>query len=801
MKADAQRDLAEAQPVLDAALAALNSITPKDIVSLKALKSPPDVVKRIFDCVLLLRHFPVNRIAWHDVKGAQVIVGSYDGAVRMMGEMNFLQSLLNFPKESINDETVELLQPYFRAPDFNFESAKKASGNVAGLCNWAAAMCKYHEVAKVVEPKIISLQVAEAELRAVEEERAAAECELATVQAKLDAMQAKLDAAVAAKAALENDAAATTRKMDNAATLLGALGGEESRWVEQVAQLQAAEEQLVGDCALACAFLSYLGPFNRAFREKMMEYIATACSRRGFALTNGMDVAKFLATESEIAVWGVEGLPSDTLSIQNGVLVTRATRYPLLIDPQGQGKAWLARHLGSALMVTTFADKQFRSILEESISSGRPLLIENVEEELDPVLDVLLEKKANERGETRRASVVMLGETEVAVADGFCLYLTCRLPNPRLAPETFAKLIVIDFTVTPSGLEDQLLGVLVLKEKKDLEERGRKLVEDVASYRCRVAQLESDLLKRLSTSSVNLLEDAQLVEVLALTKSTALEVAAKIATAAEARVAINAACEEYRPAAHRAMLLYFLMVDFGGVNTMYQTSLAQFTALYEASIDEAARPLTPAHRALAIVDHFTAAFFEYTQRGLFERHKPIFAFLMAVRVGISGGQVDGTELATFLKLGSGVEASSSSSLSKKPKEWVSSGVWRNVVYLAEKLPIVFGDLPDALALNDQAWKLWSDAEAPESAEMPIITKDKAMSPFQRLCLIRAFREDRTLMAAAAFVSDSLGRGYVEPPTPTLEAIWGISRAHCPIVCILSPGKCSVLINDCDFCLR
>lgn len=44
---------------------------------------------------------------------------------------------------------MELLQPYFAAPDFNYESAKKASGNVAGLCNWAASMCKYHEVAKV----------------------------------------------------------------------------------------------------------------------------------------------------------------------------------------------------------------------------------------------------------------------------------------------------------------------------------------------------------------------------------------------------------------------------------------------------------------------------------------------------------------------------------------------------------------------------------------------------------------------------------------------------------------------------
>ena len=46
-------------------------------------------------------------------------------AAQMMGDTSFLSALVNFPKEGITDETVELLKPYFRAPDFNFESAKK----------------------------------------------------------------------------------------------------------------------------------------------------------------------------------------------------------------------------------------------------------------------------------------------------------------------------------------------------------------------------------------------------------------------------------------------------------------------------------------------------------------------------------------------------------------------------------------------------------------------------------------------------------------------------------------------------
>lgn len=137
----------------------------------------------------LHRYQPVQKVIWQDVKGSQVLLGTYDEAVRMMGDTSFLNALMNFPKEQITDETVELLQPYFTAPDFNFDSAKKASGNVAGLCNWAAAMCTYHDVAKVVEPKIATLRGAEAELKVATKEKNAAEERMAIVQGKLDEMQ------------------------------------------------------------------------------------------------------------------------------------------------------------------------------------------------------------------------------------------------------------------------------------------------------------------------------------------------------------------------------------------------------------------------------------------------------------------------------------------------------------------------------------------------------------------------------------------------------------------------------------
>jgi len=322
-----------------------------------------------------------------------------------------------------------------------------------------------------VKPKLHMLEVKTVALQEAQSKLAEAKSQLDEVNAVKAELRARYDGEIAKKQELADQAAKTKKKMDQANRLINSLQDNKVRWMLSRDQFQATKMQLVGDVAKACAFVSYCGPFNSHFRNKLInDYFGSDLLERQIPLSQDMEMTNFLVNQATVGEWSLQGLPSDDLSIQNGIMVTRSTRYPLMIDPQSQAVSWIKRKEPEIVerdFIYTLNNSNLKDRLKIPLQDGCPVMIENIENEVDPMLDPLLEKQFTVRG---RQKFIKIADTEMDYDPKFRLYLTSRLGNPHFSPELAAKTTIIDFTVTQDGLEQQLLGRLISKEQKQLED-------------------------------------------------------------------------------------------------------------------------------------------------------------------------------------------------------------------------------------------------------------------------------------------------------------------------------------------
>ncbi|XP_047128865.1 dynein axonemal heavy chain 5 isoform X1 [Hydra vulgaris] len=774
----AENKLKVAQPALDEAEAALNTIKPAHISNIRKLLKPPHLIMRIMDCILILFNHKMDSVTIDFEKNC--VRPSWSESLRMMSQAGFLQSLLSFQKDSINGEMVELMEPYLAAEDYNLDAAKKACGDVAGLLSWTIAMSYFYGINKEVLPLKANLVVQLARLETAQKDLACAEAELNTKQHELDVAQKRFDDAMNEKQMLLDDADLCRLRMANAKALIDGLGGEKHRWTEQSKRYDEQIQRLVGDVLLATAFLSYSGPFNQEFRKFLILLWKKEMRINMITFNEDLSLVTFLTDAASINEWSLQGLPNDELSLQNGIIVSKASRYPLLIDPQGQGKAWIKnKEKNNDLCITSLNQKYFRSHLEDALSLGKPLLLEDVKEELDPVLDNVLEQNYIKSG---RGFKVRLGDKEVDVMQGFRLYLTTKLPNPLYTPEVSAKTSIIDFTVTIKGLEDQLLGRVILKEKQELERERLNLIKEVAINHTKMNDLEDNLLHRLTSTKGSLVDDDTLIAVLQTTKQMSEEISEKLSSAKETELKINIALEEYRPVATRGSILYFLVVEMSFVNNMYQTSLRQFLRIFDRALEKSPKSPILLKRISSITEFLTYEVFIYMMRGFFEEHKFLFTLLLALKIDLHSGKIKQEEFDIFIKGGAALDLNI---VQPKPKKWIQDVAWLNLVALSKLTQ--FLQILVQVSNNDKNWKIWFDNLAPEDSVIPD-GYNEALDDFRRLLLIRAWCPDRTINQARKYVASSIGVKYVEGILMNLDGTLEESNPLTPMICLLSMGS-------------
>ena len=105
------------------------------------------------------------------------------------------------------------------------------------------------------------------------------------------------------------------------------------------------------------------------------------------------------------------------------------------------------------LCIIKYTDPDYLSNLQTAIRDGQPTLMENVGEELDPGLESVLLKQTFKQGGPNGPDCILLGDMVVEYNENFRLYIVTDLRNPHFAPEVSVKVALLNFMITPEGLQ------------------------------------------------------------------------------------------------------------------------------------------------------------------------------------------------------------------------------------------------------------------------------------------------------------------------------------------------------------
>ncbi|KAF4751899.1 Dynein heavy chain 1, axonemal, partial [Perkinsus olseni] len=787
IKDDAQRDLDEAIPALDEAVRCLSKLKAEHVREVKAMTNPPSGVKLTMEAVCIM--FSIKPVRKNDPNKLGAKIDDYWESAQkelLQDPKKLLDSLMHYDKENIADSVIEKITPYIEREDFDPQAIKKASVACEAICMWARAMFKYNTVSKAVEPKRIKLREAEEELKVTMQRLDEAQEKLAQVNARIAKLEADYNAAVEKQQQLQHDSHMCEVKLERAHKLIGGLGGEKSRWRENVKNLSRSLDLLPGDCLVAASGVSYLGPFTNEYRLVCEAAWRGEMSSRGVEYTENCSLRSALGEPVKIEQWVVCGLPNDSLSIGNGIILDKARRWPLMIDPQRQANKFvktMGNSIDSGMDICKLSDSNLLRTMELAIQFGKWVVLENIGEELDPALEPILLQQKSKDGS---GYVIRLGDKNVPYNDTFRLFMTTTLPNPHYSPETSVKVTLLNFAITPEGLEDQMLGIVVSKERPELEAQKSQLVSQNAKMNAQLKAIEDEILRLLATSEGDVLEDDTLINAIAQSKATATEIQEKQAEAAVTEKNIDEARESYRCVAYRSSLIFFCIVGLTNIDPMYQYSLRWFQQLFSLGIDQAPKPSNPldlSTRLESLIDYNTYIFYQNVCRGLFEKDKLMFSFALCIKLMQGENRVPPNEL-RFLLTGPTEDLVESGP--PIPAEWISKPTWNEVLGLEAHVPECAGFAASITEKPDEFRVIYDTTDA-HSLELPE-PWESLLSPLQKLCFLRTLRLDEVIPGVVSFVAKELGQRFVEPPTFDIAKSFADSTNMNPLIFILSSGS-------------
>lgn len=448
---------------------------------------------------------------------------------------------------------------------------------------------------------------------------------------------------------------------------------------------------------------------------------------------------------------------------------------------------------------------KFALELKDAFSSeiDNLVLIENIEDKIDPILDDLMSKNYYE-DEHHNCCIKFMSDPKADFNKDFKLFLTTKNSNPHYPPEYFIKLTIINFTVTIEGLCEQLLSDVFAIEKETDNYNRIYRINELGKFNSQIKELEIEILNRLYMSDEKkILDDDDFIKILKESKVKSNKVSESVEASKKEEKRINLIRDNYKPIARRGSLLYFVIVDLGKIDPMYQYSLQYFKKIFLKSIKLSMSDFSNTNknetneyinkRVSFLLELVTKIVYNNIKRATFEKHKTLFSLLILYYIKKDNNSLSNEEWTYFLRGPTKLEEIDNESNYNNETDKISEYT-RNSIKNIEHIYKLNNFSKDIMQnYNNYELLINSNVNSLEEFISAFPFKEDSFKnalskkSFIKIILIKTFKPNKLINMLQEYISNELGKHFVENHPIKLNEVFNETDYTMPIIFLLSKG--------------
>ena len=707
---------------------------------------------------------------------------------------DFISVIKNFQESDITDPVRKFLETIIRNTA-TWDHKKITSGSqVAGMISpWIESMLEFSNIQNSMAPLKNQIKQLDETKEKLENDFKKINQDILDLEKSIENLKKIYEESVIESNRIKNSIQEVEFKVNRSEKLLENLSGEKNRWSEQMNDFQTQIKHLLGDTILSSSFLTYIGFYDAFYRKYLKTNWREQVKKYSILYSETLNEVDWLTKPNDSVNWQKCNLPSDDICLENATILQKFNRYPLIIDPANQATEFLKKFYESKkLNLTSFTDNNFLKTLESALRFGYPLLVQDVEK-IDPIMNSLLNKEIHRQG---GRNLIRIGDQEIDFSLTFNMFMVTRDPTCQFTPDLCSRVTFLNFTITPSSLQNQILSLIMKSERPDIDKRKEDLIKAQRDFKVQLRELEDSLLQALNSEG-SILENDKVMSRLEEIKNKSILINNEVSKTEEIMRELELVTNEYLPISNMASRIFFTLDSLNLIHYLYQFSLGFFMTILNYVIKspelEKIQKTNYLQRQECIVSQLFIEVYHRVSYSLLNKHQMVFALRLAqIRLGNKFKE----EIDLLLKSNSSLMSDPSSIPENILGGKLNTNQRRQLAEVV-KNPYFMG-LVDDITSDEKVWNIFfQETNAENCVPLEFVSnfinenndKDKVLlEDLCKMIILNVFRPDRMINVSKNFIKNVFEEKFVNiPELDLIKIIEHQSHPKSPILFCSAPG--------------